>query len=209
MYLHKKLRLESLTPQTALELLREGNLRFMQNLKKDTNFLEQINETKDEQHPFAVILSCIDSRTSAELIFDQGLGDILSIRVAGNIVNEDILGSIEFGCKLAGAKIVVVLGHTSCGAIKGACEGVEMGYITGLLHKIRPSVEAELKLSKANDASFADNVAVRNVIRTVKEIYDKSAIVKELIASKQIALVGGMHNLSSGKVSFIEATLLE
>lgn len=209
MYVHKKIRLESLTPQTALELLREGNLRFMQNLKSDSNLLEQINETKDEQHPFAVILSCIDSRTSAELIFDQGLGDVLSIRVAGNISNDDILGSIEFGCKIAGAKIVVVLGHTGCGAIKGACEGVEMGYITGLLKKIRPSVQAELKLSKPGDEAFMDNVAIRNVIRTVKEIYDKSDIVKELIGSKQIALVGGMHNLSNGKVSFIEATLLE
>lgn len=209
MYVHKKLRLESLTPQTALELLREGNLRFMQNLKSDSNLLEQINETKDEQHPFAVILSCIDSRTSAELIFDQGLGDVLSIRVAGNISNDDILGSIEFGCKIAGAKIVVVLGHTGCGAIKGACEGVEMGYITGLLKKIQPSVQAELKLSKAGDDAFMDNVAVRNVIRTVKEIYDKSSIIKELIHSKQIALIGGMHNLSNGKVSFIEASLLE
>ena len=143
MYKHKKLRLASLTPQTALILLREGNTRFVQNLMEHRDHLEQINESKDEQHPFAVILSCIDSRTSAELIFDQGLGDILSIRIAGNIVNDDILGSIEFGCKIAGAKIIVILGHSNCSAVKGACDGIKMGYITGLLNKIQPSVSAE------------------------------------------------------------------
>ena len=209
MYKHKKLRLASLTPQTALILLREGNTRFVQNLMEHRDHLEQINESKDEQHPFAVILSCIDSRTSAELIFDQGLGDILSIRIAGNIVNDDILGSIEFGCKIAGAKIIVILGHSNCSAVKGACDGIKMGYITGLLNKIQPSVSAELKLNNSDESRFIDNVAIRNVINTVREINDRSSIVKELIGTKQIAIIGGMHNLNDGKVSFIESTLAE
>src|SRR5215207_11155600 len=131
------------TPERALRFLREGNYRFLNNLKTNRNLLQQVNETSNGQFPFAVILSCIDSRTSAELIFDQGLGDIFSIRIAGNILNEDILGSMEFGCKVAGAKIIVVLGHTKCGAVKGACDHVEMGNLTSLLTKIRPAVDDE------------------------------------------------------------------
>ncbi|MDB5227514.1 MAG: carbonic anhydrase [Bacteroidota bacterium] len=203
MYKHK-LRLESLSPQAALELLKEGNARFVQNLEQDRNHLEQINETKDEQHPFAVILSCIDSRTSAELIFDQGLGDVLSIRIAGNVVNDDILGSIEFGCKIAGAKIIVVLGHTNCSAVRGACNGTAMGHFTGLLNKIHPSVEEELKVNKVVDNGFIDNVSLRNVVNTVKEINNKSSIVNEMIRGKQIMLIGGLYDLNNGKVSFIE-----
>ena len=127
----------AISPSMALDLLKEGNKRFVNNLKVNRNLLQQANETSDAQHPFAVILSCIDSRTSAELIFDQGLGDVFSIRIAGNIINEDILGSMEFGCKVAGSKIIVVLGHTKCGAVKGACDHVEMGNLTALLSKIR------------------------------------------------------------------------
>src|SRR5690348_10858062 len=128
----------ALTPEMALDILKKGNERFINNLKTNRNLLQQVNETSDGQHPFAVILSCIDSRTSAELIFDQGLGDIFSVRIAGNIINEDILGSMEFGCKVAGSKIIVVLGHTRCGAVMGACDHVEMGNLTALLTKIRP-----------------------------------------------------------------------
>src|SRR5215207_7409871 len=134
---------QAITPVLALELLKEGNQRFVSNLKINRNLLQQANETSDGQHPFAVILSCIDSRTSAELIFDQGLGDIFSVRIAGNIINVDILGSMEFGCKDAGSKIIVVLGHTKCGAVKGACDHVEMGNLTSLLTKIRPAVDDE------------------------------------------------------------------
>ena len=126
----------AITPAMALELLKEGNKRFVNNLKVNRNLLQQANETSDGQHPFAVILSCIDSRTSVELIFDQGLGDVFSVRIAGNIINEDILGSMEFSCKLIGAKIIVVMGHSHCGAIKGACDDVEMGNLTALLCKL-------------------------------------------------------------------------
>ncbi len=133
----------AITSSMALNLLKEGNKRFVNNLKVNRNLLQQANETSDGQHPFAVILSCIDSRTSVELVFDQGLGDVFSVRIAGNIINEDILGSMEFSCKIAGAKIIVVLGHTNCGAIKGACDHIEMGNLTALLSKIQPAVYDE------------------------------------------------------------------
>src|SRR6187402_3978726 len=140
---HSKETQSSLTPDLALQILKDGNKRFLNNLKANRNLLQQVNETSEGQFPFATILSCIDSRTSAELIFDQGLGDIFSIRIAGNIVNTDILGSMEFACKVAGSKLIVVLGHTKCGAVKGACDHVEMGNLTELLSKIQPSVYAE------------------------------------------------------------------
>src|SRR2546430_5894361 len=134
---HTKKTQAELTPQDALELLKKGNERFVNNIKAHRNLLEQVNETSSGQFPFAAILSCIDSRTSAELIFDQGLGDVFSIRIAGNILNEDILGSMEFACKFAGSKLIVVLGHTKCGAIEGACNNIVSGHITGLLKQIR------------------------------------------------------------------------
>jgi carbonic anhydrase len=134
---------QQIKPLQALQILKEGNKRFVNNLKVNRNLLEQVNETRDGQWPFAIVLSCIDSRTSAELIFDQGLGDIFSVRIAGNIVNEDILGSMEFACKVAGSKFIVVLGHTKCGAVKGACDGVEMGNLTYLLSKLQPAVREE------------------------------------------------------------------
>src|SRR5687768_9493688 len=162
---------EKITPQEALEILKNGNKRFVQNLKINRNLLEQVNDTRDGQWPFAVVLSCIDSRTSAELIFDQGLGDIFSVRIAGNIVNEDILGSMEFACKVAGSKFIVVLGHSKCGAIKGACDGVEMGNLTTLLSKIEPAVSAETQTRENRNASnseFVENVAEINVHRAVE-----------------------------------------
>ncbi len=198
---------DSITPKIALKLLEEGNKRFVQNLKTNRNLLEQANETSEGQHPFAVVLSCIDSRTSAELIFDQGLGDIFSVRIAGNIINEDILGSMEFACKLAGAKIIVVLGHTKCGAIKGACDHVEMGNLTALLAKIRPAVDDETE-TKENRTSknpiFVENVALINVSRTVNSIMERSTILKQLIESGEIGIIGGMHQLSTGQVCFYE-----
>lgn len=200
----------AITPAVALDLLKEGNKRFVNNLKVNRNLLQQANETSDGQHPFAVILSCIDSRTSAELIFDQGLGDIFSVRIAGNIVNEDILGSMEFGCKVAGSKMIVVLGHSKCGAVKGACDHVEMGNLTGLLAKIRPAVEEE-KLTKENRTSansdFVEHVATLNVKRTVKSIMEKSTILNELIASGQIGIIGGMHDITTGNVTFYPDTM--
>ncbi|WP_394992402.1 carbonic anhydrase family protein [Emticicia sp.] len=196
---------DAITPRMALELLKGGNTRFVNNLKVNRNLLQQANETSDGQHPFAVILSCIDSRTSAELIFDQGLGDIFSIRIAGNIINEDILGSMEFGCKVAGSKIIVVLGHTKCGAVKGACDHIEMGNLTSLLTKIRPAVDDELTITEnrnSGNAEFVEKVATINIKRTVKAITERSPILKEMIESGQIGIVGGSHDITTGQVTF-------
>lgn len=197
----------AITPDMALNLLKEGNRRFISNLKANRNLLEQANETSDGQHPFAIILSCIDSRTSAELIFDQGLGDIFSVRIAGNIINEDILGSMEFACKVAGAKIIAVLGHSKCGAVKGACDHVEMGNLTALLSKIQPAVydeKTELQNRNSNNTIFVEKVAVINVKRTVHAIIERSPILKEMLQNGEIKLIGGMHEISTGEVTFYE-----
>ncbi|MDZ4758535.1 MAG: carbonic anhydrase family protein [Bacteroidota bacterium] len=202
---------EATTPAMALDLLKEGNKRFQNNLKVNRNLLQQANETSDGQHPFAVILSCIDSRTSAELIFDQGLGDVFSIRIAGNILNEDILGSMEFGCKVAGSKIIVVLGHTKCGAVKGACDHVEMGNLTALLTKIRPAVEDETTTTENRNSSngeFVEKVATINVKRTVKSIMERSPILKEMIENGELGIVGGTHDITTGQVTFYAETLV-
>lgn len=198
---------DAITPSMALNLLKEGNKRFISNLKVNRNLLQQANETSDGQHPFAVILSCIDSRTSAELIFDQGLGDIFSVRIAGNILNEDILGSMEFGCKVAGAKIIVVLGHTKCGAVKGACDHVEMGNLTSLLTKIRPAVDDENTVAEnrnSGNAEFVEKVAVINVKRTAHAIIERSPILKEMVDNGSLNIVGGIHDIASGEVTFYE-----
>jgi carbonic anhydrase len=196
---------DAITPTRAIELLKEGNKRFINNLKVNRNLLQQANETSDGQHPFAVILSCIDSRTSAELIFDQGLGDIFSVRLAGNVINEDVLGSMEFACKVAGSKIIVVLGHSKCGAVKGACDHVEMGNLTALLTKIRPAVDDETETKENRNSSnetFVENVSKINVQRTVKSILERSPILKEMAANGEIGLIGGMHDITSGEVEF-------
>jgi len=195
----------AITPSMAIKILKEGNKRFMNNLKANRNLLEQVNDTSDGQHPFAVILSCIDSRTSAELIFDQGLGDVFSVRIAGNIINEDILGSMEFACKVAGAKLIVVLGHSKCGAIKGACDHVEMGNLTALLSKIQPAVFDEksvLDNRNSSNSEFVEKVASINVTRTVNAIVERSPILKEMIARGEIDIIGGMHTISNGEVVF-------
>jgi carbonic anhydrase len=200
----------AITPSSALELLKEGNQRFVSNLKINRNLLQQANETSEGQHPFAVILSCIDSRTSAELIFDQGLGDIFSVRIAGNIINEDILGSMEFGCKVAGSKIIVVLGHTKCGAVKGACDHVEMGNLTALLTKIRPAVDDETETKEnrtSGNAAFVENVSTINVKRTVRSIMERSPILKEMIEGGEIGIVGGSHDITTGEVTFYADTM--
>ena len=196
---------QAITPAKALELLQEGNKRFVNNLKINRNLLQQANETSDGQHPFAVILSCIDSRTSAELIFDQGLGDIFSVRIAGNILNEDILGSMEFGCKVAGAKMIVVLGHSKCGAVKGACDHVEMGNLTALLTKIRPAVDDETTTKEnrhSQNAEFVENVAAINVKRTVRDILARSPILRDMVETGAIGIAGGMHDITTGNVEF-------
>lgn len=201
----------SITPSKALEFLKEGNARFVNNLKMSRNLLQQANETRDGQWPFAVILSCIDSRTSAELIFDQGLGDIFSIRIAGNVVNTDIIGSLEFACKIAGSKLIVVLGHTSCGAIKGACDHVEMGSLTELLSKIQPSVYEETQTVDAGNrnsrnASFVENVTNLNIKRSVRSIVNRSYILEQMIEKGEIAIIGAKHHLDTGMVDFFDDT---
>lgn len=202
---------EKITPQQAIEILKEGNKRFVQNLKVNRNLLEQVNDTRDGQWPFAVVLSCIDSRTSAELIFDQGLGDIFSVRIAGNVINEDILGSMEFACKIAGSKFIMVLGHTKCGAIKGACDHVEMGHLSVLLSKIEPAIQEETMTKEnrnSSNAQFVENVAKNNVIRNVQEILNRSSILRELVDQGKIGIGGAMYDVTSGKVEFYEDTII-
>ncbi len=202
---------DAITPVLALEILKEGNKRFVNNLKVNRNLLQQANDTSDGQHPFAVILSCIDSRTSVELIFDQGLGDVFSVRIAGNIINEDVLGSMEFGCKVAGSKIILVLGHTKCGAIRGACDHVEMGNLTALLAKIQPAVYDEKTITKNRDSSnseFVEKVAAINVKKTVHAIMERSPILKEMVASGELGIVGANHDITTGEVTFYDNTLI-
>lgn len=197
----------SITPRKALEILKDGNNRFVNNLKAHRNLLEQVNDTRDGQWPFATILSCIDSRTSAELIFDQGLGDVFSVRIAGNIVNTDILGSMEFACKVAGSKLIVVLGHTKCGAVKGACDHVEMGNLTELLSKIQPAVYQEkttIENRNSSNSTFVENVAEINVKRNVKNIIERSFVLEQMIENGEIGIVGAIHNIETGEVSFYD-----
>lgn len=203
----------SITPLIALGILQDGNQRFINNLKANRNLLQQVNETREGQWPFAVILSCIDSRTSAELIFDQGLGDIFSIRIAGNVVNTDIIGSIEFACKVAGSKLIVVMGHTQCGAIKGACDHLEMGNLTELLSKIQPAIYQETKTLESGkrnsgNGEFLENVATLNVKRSVKTIIDRSYILEQMIEKGEIAIIGATHHIKTGMVEFYEDTLI-
>lgn len=202
-----------ISPQDALEILRQGNQRFINNLKANRNLLQQANETRDGQWPFAAILSCVDSRTSAELIFDQGLGDIFSIRIAGNIVNTDILGSMEFACKVSGAKLIVVLGHSNCGAVKGACDHIEMGNLTELLAKLQPAVYEEKSVTNpeernSKNALFVESVAAINVKRSVKTIVSRSSILEQMIEKGEIAIIGAMHNLETGAVEFYDDVFL-
>lgn len=198
---------DKLTPEEALDVLKKGNERFVNNLKAHRNLLEQVNETSDSQHPFAAILSCMDSRTSAELIFDQGLGDILSIRIAGNILNEDILGSLEFATQIAGSKTILVLGHTKCGAITAACNNVSAGNISVLLDKIRPAIESEKETLKQRDGDNPDfvlNVTRINVHMTIEKILRQSSIISELLKSKRIMIVGGIYDVDNGRVDLFD-----
>lgn len=195
----------NLTPEHALDLLITGNKRFVNNIKEDRNLLTQVNETCNGQYPFATILSCIDSRTSAELIFDQGLGDIFSIRIAGNVLNEDILGSMEYACKIAGSKLLVILGHTRCGAVTGACNHIKMGNLTRLLQKIEPAMEQETEtISDRNgdNGIFLRHVTENNIHLTVKEVREQSPILAEMERQGQIKIIGGLYDVDNGDVIF-------
>jgi carbonic anhydrase len=200
---HSKEYLLNLTPYQGYELLREGNKRFINNLNADHDHLELINQTREGQYPFAVILSCMDSRTSVELIFDQGLGDLFSIRVAGNIVNNDILASIEYAIKYVGSKVLMVLGHTECGAIKSAKQGITDGHITDLLKRIQPSISKAL-LYDDKDHLFDDKVAYANVENSLEEILNRSKIVKEMFEKGEIGILGAEYNIENGRVDFFK-----
>jgi carbonic anhydrase len=200
---HSKEFLENMTPYQGYELLVEGNKRFLNNLNKDHDHLEMINETREGQYPFAVVLSCMDSRASAELVFDQGLGDLFSIRVAGNIVNNDILASLEYAVKYVGSKVLMVLGHTECGAIKSAKAGVEDGHITALLSRIQPSISKAM-LKDEDEHLFHDSVAYTNVENSLEEILTRSEIIKEMFTKGDIGIVGGVYNIQTGEVDFFK-----
>jgi len=198
-----------MTPEKSLQCLKEGNKRFQNNLRANRNLIEQVKDTSKGQYPFATVLSCIDSRVSSELIFDQGMGDIFSARIAGNFVNDDILGSMEFACKLAGTKLIVVLGHTACGAVKGACDNAKLGKLTGMLEKINPAVKAvnlpeDENLRNSSNIEFVNNVAAKNVQLTINKIITDSEVLAEMEKKGEIKIIGGMYDIQTGAVTFYE-----
>ena len=199
----------SITPSQALSMLKDGNKRFCDKQMVERDLHQQISDTSGGQWPFAAIVSCIDSRTSSELIFDQGIGDVFNARIAGNFVNEDILGSLEFACAAAGAKLIVVVGHSACGAIKGACDHVELGNLTQLLAKIEPAVASVCESHDFSDQSSANAelvqlVAEENVRRAVTDITERSSVLAELKENGSIDIVGGMYDVTSGVVTFLD-----
>lgn len=199
---------DAISPAKALELLQEGNQRFIakQQVERDLNL--QVDQTSTGQFPFATVLSCIDSRVPAELVFDQGIGDIFSVRIAGNFVNTDILGSMEFASKLAGTKLILVLGHTACGAVKGACDHAELGNLTAMLGNIAPAVEAITEPADAADRTsanidFVNAVGTKNVELTIERIRQESPVLAEMEQAGEIQIVGGMYDIATGKVKFL------
>jgi carbonic anhydrase len=206
-----KISQNSITPEDALNLLKNGNERFVDNLQLHRNLLEQVNSTRDGQWPMAAIVSCMDSRTSAELIFDQGLGDIFSIRLAGAVISDNVLGSLEYACKIAGSKFIVVLGHSKCGAIKGACDKVEMGNLTGLLNKITPSVYAESTIKHnrtSENPAFVEAVTHIHTERSVQAIMEQSHILRDMILNGEIGIIGALYDVETGVVNFLDNTLV-
>lgn len=204
---HTKETQAAMTSATALQALIDGNKRFMAGRQVNRDLNQQIADTANGQYPFATVLHCIDSRVSAELLFDQGIGDIFSIRIAGNFVNDDILGSMEFACKLAGTKLIVVLGHTACGAVKGACDHARLGNLTALINKLEPAVEAvseptEPEERTSKNIDFVNAVAKKNVEMTIKNIRNRSGVLKEMEDDGSIAIVGGMYDIADGSVTF-------
>lgn len=204
---HSKVLSHDIMPAAALQQLKEGNFRFINNLSRNRDLLELVNKTKDGQWPFAAILSCMDSRTSAELIFDQSLGDIFSIRIAGNVIMDEVLGSLEYATAVAGSRLIVVLGHTNCGAIKGACDHVEMGHLTALLDRIQPAVQMEQTISEnrnSTNAGFVEAVSRLNVKHSVQQILNKSRVIRSLVMEGNLGVVPAMYDVATGKVSFFE-----
>jgi len=204
---HTKETQAAMTPELSLQALKDGNQRFINATQVVRDLNAQVDATSNGQYPFATVLHCIDSRVSAEHVFDQGIGDLFSIRIAGNFVNEDILGSMEFACKLAGTKVLVVLGHTACGAVKGACDHARMGNLTALINKIEPAVDAvELpeneSMRNSSNIDFVNSVAAKNVEMTLNDIRNKSEILKEMEVNGDLIIIGGMYNIANAKVTF-------
>ena len=197
---------DAFTPSDALQLLKEGNFRFINNMRQHRDLLTEVHHTKDDQRPFAAVLSCMDSRTSGELVFDQGLGDIFSIRIAGNVVTSNVLGSLEYACAAAGSVLIVVMGHTNCGAIKGACDGVEMGHLTNLLARIRPAVEVE-RTEAVRDSSnpdFVHKVSLINIRHSVEQVIARSSILADLVSQGKVGIIPALYDVSTGQVTFME-----
>jgi len=198
-----------LSPNEAIQLLKEGNKRFVSREMRERDLMAQVEETSKGQFPFACIVGCIDSRVPATTVFDQGIGSLFIATVAGNIINEDILGSLEFGCAAAGSKAIVVLGHTSCGAVKGACDSVELGNLTSLLSKINASVKETVEpndptMRNSSNLLFVNEVAKNNVLRSVENIRVKSNVLRRLEEEGKITIVGAMYDVGTGKVSFLD-----
>lgn len=196
---------DKMTPEQIIEMMKKGNERFRRGERKDRNYLREQKASAKGQYPAAVLLSCIDSRAPAEVIMDLGIGDIFNCRLAGNIENDDILGSMEFACKLAGAKVVLVMGHTACGAIKGAISNAELGNLTGLLEKIKPAVQATSYAGErsASNYGFVDAVARKNIEMTVANIRRDSTVLAELETTGNVKITGAMYNLETGAVEFM------
>ncbi len=195
-----------LSPDAALKLLLEGNRRFVENLRINRDLLREVKATANRQSPFAMILSCIDSRLSSELIFDLGIGDVYNARIAGNIINSDIIGSMEFACKLGGAKLIMVLGHSNCGAVKGACADAKLGMLTGLLEKIKPAiekVESRGDVSGNNTESYFNEVARVNVLHTAAQITNESDVLSEMVVKDEIQIVCAMYDVKTGAVQLL------
>lgn len=198
---------QQMTPKQALQRLKYGNQRFLSNKPIARDYLKQAHQSSFGQYPFAVVLNCMDSRSVPEFFFDQGLADLFTLRVAGNILNEDNLGSMEFATKVVGARLIVVLAHTSCGAMSGACEGAQLGHLTDVLHKIEPVVQPTMQeqgIKNCTDPKLIDAIAKANALRVVKEIQERSPILKDLISKKQVGIVAGLHDIKTGQVHFFE-----
>jgi carbonic anhydrase len=197
---------QSITPEKALQFLQEGNQRFVSNLQYNHNLLQLVNETKDQQFPFAAILSCSDSRTAAELVFDQGLGDIFSIRLAGNIASVNAIGSMEYAVKFLGSKLIVVMGHTNCGAVKGACDGLRMTNLNEIFGLIQPAIDAETDTKEernSHNKQFVKNVTYGNIEHNIKVILEKSQLISEMLQKGEIGITGAMYDVETGAVEFV------
>ncbi len=197
----------AMTPAQALAELKAGNARFIAGNPRHRDFPAQVKATASGQYPFAVVLSCLDSRQPIEIVLDQGIGDIFSARVAGNVLDDDILGSMEFACKVSGAKLIAIIGHSNCGAIKGAVDDVQLGNLTGLLTKIKPAIDAvpgDVQPRTTKNDTFVDQVSEANVRLVMKEIRERSPILSEMLDKGEIKLVGGMYDLSTGEVHFFD-----